>query len=180
MAPMAEAEEAVDAAQRATRSLVITGLMLGVGLMAALDTVLFHQILQWHNFYAHTNDHWRIVSDGLLHFATTTLLFLGALRLWDDRAVLRGTEQGRAFAGVIVLGMGAFQLFDGTIDHLLLQLHPVRENVSPIWPYDLAWNAAALLMIVVGWLLWRSGRPAVLPRAEADRAPGHGPRRAEA
>ena len=165
----AEQHWTADDTRRATRSLVITGLMLGVGLMAALDTVLFHQILQWHNFYVHADDYWRIASDGLLHFATTTLLFLGALRLWDDRRLLRGTEHGRAFAGVIVFGMGAFQLFDGVVDHLILRLHPVREGVETTLPYDLAWNAAAGGLLLVGAWLWRSAQPAVRSRAEPDR-----------
>ena len=146
-----------DGARTATWALLVDGLLLGVGLMGALDTVLFHQILQWHNFYVHADEYWRIASDGLLHLATTTLLFLGALRLWDDRRLLSGAG-GRTFAAAIILGMGAFQLFDGTVDHLLFRFHPPREGASPRWPYDVAWNASALLMLAVGWLLWRRAR----------------------
>jgi uncharacterized membrane protein len=139
----------------ATRSLQWTGILLGIGLMASLDTVVFHLVLRWHNFYVHTTDYWRIVSDGLLHLATTILLFVGAARLWTDRRLLAMAGRGRAFVAYTLFGMGGFQLFDGIVLHLVLALHPVREGVANILPYDVAWNASAILILLIGWLIWR-------------------------
>ena len=141
--------------QQATRSLVWTGSLLGIGLVASLDEVVFHQLLQWHNFYVHTTDYWRIFSDGLLHLATTILLVISAVRLWTDRRLLARAGHWRAFLAGTLFGMGGFQLFDGIVDHMILQLHPIREGVAPLWPYDVAWNAFALLLLLAGWFVWR-------------------------
>lgn len=146
-----------DAAAR--RSLLVTAACLGVGVMGAADEIVFHQLLQWHNFYVHTTAQWRIVSDGIFHLATATLLFVGALRLWHGPRPPRTPARDRRFWGALLLGAGGFQLFDGTVNHKLLALHPVREGVENALPYDLAWIGSALVLLAAGWLLVR-GAPA--------------------
>jgi uncharacterized membrane protein len=147
---------ALDAHQRnaARRSILISGLLLGVGLMGAIDTIVFHQLLQWHHLYVHTTAFWRIFSDGLIHIGTTTLLLLGALRLWRDRRLLAGATRADLL-GATLLGMGGFQIFDGTVFHKVLHVHPVREGVANLLPYDLAWNLAGLALWIAGVLIWR-------------------------
>jgi uncharacterized membrane protein len=143
--------------ERARRSVLVTGLLLGIGLMGAIDTIVFHQFLQWHNFYVYTTQYWRIVSDGIIHTFTITMLFVGAILLWRNRRDLLGASR-YLFIGAILLGMGGFQLFDGTIFHMVLQIHPVREGVANQLPYDFAWNATALAILIVGWIIWRRNR----------------------
>lgn len=138
----------------ALSSVLRTGVILGVGSAMALDEILFHQLLQWHNLYVHTTQPGRITSDGLLHLLSYALLAVGAYRLW--RADLAAPRSGPALLAGILMGLGGFNLYDGTIQHKLLQLHPVREGVENQLPYDLAWNAVALLTLAAGWLLWRS------------------------
>jgi uncharacterized membrane protein len=145
---------------RAERSVLLTGVILGVGVVGSLDEIVLHQVLQWHNFYVDTSDRWRIVIDGVFHFVMAALLFAGALRLWDGRRDLGALGAGRALAAGILLGMGGFNLFDGTVNHKLLQVHPVREGVSPQWPYDIVYNALAIALLLAGWLLWRGVRSA--------------------
>ena len=124
--------------------------------MGVLDTVIFHQFLQWHNFYVHTTTYWRIVSDGALHLALAALMVFAAVSLFVRRREFSGVVQARrTFGAGFLLGMGGFQLFDGIVDHKVLQLHPIREGVANQLPYDLAWNAAAIALLVAGWLLWR-------------------------
>jgi uncharacterized membrane protein len=142
----------------ATRSLLWTGVLLGVGLIGTLDEVVLHQLLQWHNFYVHTTEFWRTVSDGLFHLFSSALLFAGAMRLWTQRRLLASVGQARPLAAGIFLGMGGFNLYDGTIQHKVLQLHPVREGVENQLPLDLAFNGMALGLLAVGWILWRSVR----------------------
>ena len=132
------------------------GLYLGIGAMGAIDEIVFHQLAQWHHFYVHTDLHGQIVSDGLLHLFTLAMLVLGAFLLWDRRRLIAGVPGGRPFVAGILLGMGGFQLFDGTVNHKLLRLHQIREGVDNLLPYDLAWNAAALLGLLAGWLLLRT------------------------
>lgn len=131
------------------------GLVLGVGVAGTLDEVLFHQLLQWHNFFVHTTEQWRIVSDGLFHLFSAAMLYAGALLLWRARERIASFRDARALVAGTLMGAGAFNFYDGTVQHKLLQLHPVREGVENILPYDIAWNLAALVIFAVGWALWR-------------------------
>jgi len=137
------------------RAVLWTGLLLGIGLVGTLDEVVLHQLLQWHNFYVHADQHWRLVSDGLFHLVSSTLLFVGALRLWYGRRSFARAGRGRRLAAGIVLGMGGFNLYDGLVQHKVLQLHPVREGVVNQLPYDLAFNGLAMLLLLIGWWLLR-------------------------
>jgi uncharacterized membrane protein len=152
----------------------LAGVPLGIGLIGALDTIVFHKLLQWHTFYVDADEFWRIFSDGLLHAFTLSMLFFGAYRLWEDRRTLAQVAGDRLFWGSVLLGGGAFQLFDGVVNHKLLRLHPVREGASNVLLYDLAWIASAVLILMAGWLLWRSGQPPrahVEPRPRRNRSP---------
>ena len=154
---------------RGRRALLWTGVLLGVGVVGSLDQILLHQLLQWHNFYVHTTEFWRIFSDGLFHLLSAALLVAGALRLWAQRDLISGARDGRPLAAGIFLGMGGFNLYDGTIQHKLLQLHPVREGVENQLPYDLAFNGVALLLLVIGWTLWRGLRAEAGDARQAPR-----------
>lgn len=139
------------------QSLLQTGLILGVGIVSTLDEVILHQLLQWHNFYVHTHSFGRILSDGLFHLWGSGLLVLGAYRLWRDRADLRRSGALIISAGIL-LGMGGFNLWDGVVHHKLLRIHPVREGVANILPYDLGFIGIALLLLVLGGALLRGRR----------------------
>lgn len=139
---------------RADTASLWAGVLLGIGVAGTLDGVILHEFLQWHNFYVHTTRFWRIFIDGAFHLFSGAMLLLGALRLWALRGRI-GQACGRALAAGIFLGAGGFNLYDGTIQHKVLRLHPVRERVPNQLPYDLAFNAVALLLLLAGWLLWR-------------------------
>ena len=132
-----------------------TGVVLGIGLVGTLDEVLLHQLLQWHNLYVHTTPFWRTFVDGLFHLACASLLVCGALRLWASRGEPAEAGDGRRLLGGMLLGMGGFNLYDGTVQHKLLRLHPVREHVENQLPYDLAFVGIALALLAGGWALSR-------------------------
>jgi uncharacterized membrane protein len=136
------------------RRSVLTGVMLGVALMAAVDEIVFHQLLGWHHFYDRSTPDISLLSDGLLQTAYLVLLVAGFFWFADLRR--RGTLARRSAWGGFVLGLGAFHLFDGIVDHKLLDLHEIRYGVD-VLPYDLAWNGAALVLLLLGAaMLWRS------------------------
>lgn len=139
-------------------------LLVGIGIMAAVDEIVFHQILRWHHFFDLATSTVGIVSDGLLHAVELVFIVLGFFLLLDQRR-RQTLDPSWAWAGGII-GMGAFQLFDGIVDHKLLRLHQIRY-VDDLIYYDVAWNVAALVLILTGSAL------ALRARARA-RASGAG------
>ncbi len=124
--------------------------------MAAVDEIVFHQILHWHHFYDRSTTGIGLLSDGLLHTAELLGLVAGFF-LHADLRRRRALAPRHARAGFL-LGLGAFQLFDGIVDHKLLRLHQIRYRVD-VTPYDWAWNIAGLLLLLIGAALAvRAGR----------------------
>jgi uncharacterized membrane protein len=140
--------------RRGSRNL-LSGALLGIGFAAFVDEAVFHQLLHWHHFYDKSTTSVGLVSDGLFHafswFATVAGLFLLAdLRRWS------AFWRGRWWSGLL-LGAGVFQLYDGIVQHRLLELHQIRYDVD-VTPYDLAWNVVALALIAAGVVAYhRSG-----------------------
>src|SRR3712207_9399705 len=81
------------------RQLLATGIILGIGLVGSLDEVVLHQLLQWHNFYVHTTEYWRIFIDGLFHAFSAAMLFAGAMRLWSQRRAIGSLTAARPLGG---------------------------------------------------------------------------------
>ncbi|MFD9435957.1 DUF2243 domain-containing protein [Streptomyces sp. NPDC060002] len=128
------------------RSMAAAALM-GAAVMAAVDEIVFHQILHWHHFYDRSTADVGLLSDGLLHTAEL-LALVAAFFLYADLRRRRTLAPAHARAGFF-LGLGVFQLFDGIVDHKLLRLHQVRYGVD-VTPYDWAWNLGGLILLLVG------------------------------
>jgi uncharacterized membrane protein len=144
------------AASADRRRLMVSGLLLGAGAMGAVDEIVFHQLLHWHHFYDRASGAAGLVSDGLLHAATWSATVAGLALLADVR-------RRRAFApmrwwGAVLVGAGGFQLWDGVVDHKVLRVHQVRYGVD-LAGYDLAWIAAAVVLLAAGAVLLRRDRP---------------------
>jgi uncharacterized membrane protein len=152
------------------RPLIAAGTLLGLGLGGFVDGILFHQILQVHNMLsarypktgvdaatALVNIEINMFWDGLFHAATWTMTALGLALLW--RVVRRRDVplSTRTFVGSLALGWGVFNLVEGLIDHELLGIHHVVENGRHL-PWDLAFLASGVVLILLGWFTIRSGR----------------------
>lgn len=131
------------------------GILIGIGIMAAVDEIVFHQILAWHHFIDGSTPAFGLLTDGLLH-AAELLILVGGFFLLADLQRRQALARRHARAGFL-LGAGGFQLFDGIVDHKILGLHQIRY-VEPLWPYDLAWNGAALIVLLAGLILLRRAR----------------------
>ncbi|CAM4268012.1 DUF2243 domain-containing protein [Paenibacillus tarimensis] len=127
-----------------------SGFLFGIGLVAFIDEAVFHQLLHWHHFYDRSTTAVGLVSDGLFH-ALSWFATIGGLFLFAD---LRRREalQLQAWLGAVLLGSGAFQLYDGVVHHKLMRIHQIRY-VDNVLVYDWAWNIAAVLLIAGGWFL---------------------------
>ena len=139
----------VPAARHRTRN-AWSGALFGIGTAAFVDETVFHQLLHWHHFYDRSTSTAGLVSDGVFHafgwFAVVASLFLLAdLR---RRAALSTVR----WVGGALTGAGAFQLYDGTVQHKLLRLHQIRYDVD-LLPYDLAWDVVAVVLLGVGVVL---------------------------
>ncbi|MES1932502.1 hypothetical protein T35B1_07826 [Salinisphaera shabanensis T35B1] len=144
-----------------TRATIQSGLLIGIGLMAAIDEIVFHQLLAWHHFVDARSGAFALFSDGLLHAAELLLLTAGAFMarsLLYERTFAPGH-----FRAALLLGAGGFQVFDGVVDHKILGLHQVRY-VDPVWPYDVAWIGAGLLILLAGMLALRNARRRSAPQ----------------
>lgn len=127
---------------------IISGFLFGLGLVAFIDEAIFHQILQWHHFYDKSTTSVGLLSDGIFHvfswFATVGALFLVA----DLRR--RGAFLYPLWQGSVLLGSGAFNLYDGLIQHKIMRIHQIRY-VDNLLIYDVIWNALAASLILIGF-----------------------------
>lgn len=121
--------------------------LLGVGSMAAVDEIVFHQLLRWHHFFDRAGGDVGLISDGLLHSAELLAIGAGFFLMLD--AHRRGRVSPPIALSGVLIGLGLFQLWDGTIDHKVLKVHQIRYDVD-LLPYDIIWNAAGALMLVAG------------------------------
>lgn len=128
--------------------------LVGVGMMAAVDEIIFHQLLQWHHFFDHSTPTIGIVSDGLLHAVELIAIVAGFFSL-ADLARKEALMPSWAWAGAF-LGAGGFQLVDGLINHKLLRIHQIRYGVD-LFLYDLTWNLAGIVLLLIGfWIRARA------------------------
>ncbi|MFD9791945.1 DUF2243 domain-containing protein [Streptomyces sp. NPDC059070] len=137
---------------------VTSGVLVGVGTAAFVDETVFHQLLHWHHFYDRSTSGVGLVSDGLFH-AFGWLAIVAGLYLYADLRRRSAFAHGTWWAGFL-LGLGGFQLYDGTFQHKGLRLHQIRYGVD-LAPYDWTWNSLAVLFLVAGAVL--------LVRARAGR-----------
>jgi uncharacterized membrane protein len=129
---------------------MVVAAMIGAGLMAAVDEILFHQVLGWHHFFDRSTPSVGLLSDGLLHAGELVAVVAGFF-MYADLRRRHALHTTGAWAGFF-LGAGDFQLFDGLVDHKLLRVHQIRYGVD-LLPYDLAWNLGAAALLAVGLAL---------------------------
>lgn len=130
----------------------------GIGAVLVFDLIVLHQVLAWHHFYDRSTPLVGLASDGFLH-AFELLCLVGGLYAL---AILRGEGRlhvRKAVAGALI-GAGGFAIFDGIVFHKALRLHQLRY-VDELWIYDLAWNGAGGVLLLVGCVMaLRLRRPA--------------------
>ncbi|HEX8504357.1 MAG TPA: DUF2243 domain-containing protein [Hymenobacter sp.] len=144
--------------------LIAAGLLLGAGLGGFVDGIVLHQILQWHNMLsnqlppdnlvaAKVNMYW----DGVFHAAVWVMTAVGLRLLWGALTRPDVPRSGRTLWGALLLGWGLFNVIEGVIDHQILGLHHVQEYTTNKLPWDLAFLAFGVLLLLSGWGLVRAG-----------------------
>jgi uncharacterized membrane protein len=138
--------------------------VMGLGLGGFLDGIVLHQILQWHHMLTDAGDHpsttvagleANTLADGFFHLGTWLLVAAAMLLL------LRSWQRGelappwRLHFGMLLAGWGAFNLVEGLVDHQLLGLHHVRDDLGAPLGWDLAFLLLGALMVGIGLALAR-------------------------
>lgn len=144
----------------------LPALLAGIGLGGFLDGIVLHQMFQWHHMLTGTESQpmttvagleANTLADGFFHLATWVCV---AAAIWlGHRAWRRGERPGswRTMIGLALVGWGAFNLVEGIVDHHLLGVHHVRDDLGAPLGWDLAFLAFGALLVGGGLLLARAG-----------------------
>jgi uncharacterized membrane protein len=146
----------------------LPGFLMGVGLGGFVDGIVLHQILQWHHLLTGDNGgkpadtvaglEANTLADGFFHVATWVVVVIAMLmtvRLWQRGEL---APPWRGHIGMLLAGWGVFNVVEGVIDHHVLGIHHVRDDLGAPIGWDLGFLALGALLIVVGPVLARSGK----------------------
>jgi len=134
--------------------------VLGFGFSGLVDVLVLHHVLQWHHLLSgvypmdtlaglRTN----ILADGLFSLGMLVVMSAGAGLLWRAERTASAPLAGRPLAGVAVIGLGVFDVFDVVVDHMLLDLH---QPLSRGGQYNFHWLVVSLLFVGVGYYVYRT------------------------
>jgi uncharacterized membrane protein len=153
-----------------------SGLLLGLGLGGFVDGIVLHQILQWHHMVSAETAPTTLaglelntLADGFFHLATWVLVVAASI------TSITAWRQGRLapswsfHAGLVLTGWGIFNLVEGLIDHQLLGVHHVRDDLGAPLSWDLGFLVSGVLLIAGGRLLHRRGARGLHRRTAGDR-----------
>jgi uncharacterized membrane protein len=144
-----------------------SGLLYGLGLGGFVDGIVLHQILQWHHMVSHVERYpvttvsgleINTLADGLFHVATWLLVLAASV------AALTAWRKGRLAPswsfhfGLVLTGWGIFNVVEGLIDHQILGVHHVRDDLGAPLSWDIGFLAFGILLITGGWMLHKKGR----------------------
>ena len=145
---------------------MLPGLLFGLGFGGFVDGIVLHEILQWHHMISGAQSsetlaglELNVVADGFFHVVTWLLVMAGSIM------TLVSWRQGRLAPtwsfhfGLLVAGWGFFNVVEGLIDHQLLGVHHVRDDLGA----PLSWDIGFL---VFGVHTDRCGVGALPPRFE--------------
>lgn len=139
-------------------------MLVGIGLGGFVDGIVLHQILQWHHLVSDVSDYpvttvagleVNTMADGFFHVGAW-LVVVGAtivtVAQWQQE---RLAPSWTFHLGGILVGWGLFNLVEGVVDHHLLSVHHVRDDLGGPLGWDLGFLAVAVLLIGAGWTLLR-------------------------
>jgi uncharacterized membrane protein len=146
------------------RPVTLPGVVIGVGLGGFLDGIVLHQILRWHHMLSAVlppttmqNMEVNMVFDGYFHAGAWLITLVGVVLLWSAGRRGRLLPGGLAFAGQLVFGWGVFNLVEGLVDHQLLGVHHVRDDLGAPIGWDIGFLAFGALLIAAGLAMAKSG-----------------------
>jgi uncharacterized membrane protein len=146
---------------------LLPALLMGIGFGGFVDGILFHQVLQWHHMLTSEGccssatvgaleDN--TLADGLFHVATWIFVLAGtilAARAWQRGEL---APPWRTHFGGLLMGWGIFNVVEGVIDHQILGIHHVRDDLGGPVGWDIGFLLFGAALVAFGWVLVQSGR----------------------
>ncbi|MEZ0339080.1 DUF2243 domain-containing protein [Mycobacterium sp. pV006] len=140
------------------------GLLLGLGFGGFVDGIVLHEILQWHHMVSSAESpdtlsglQHNVMADGFFHVGTWLLVMAGSITTVVSWRRGRLAPSWSFHFGLLLAGWGIFNVVEGTVNHLLLGVHHVRDDLGAPLSWDIGFLAFGVLQIVAGWLLYRHG-----------------------
>jgi uncharacterized membrane protein len=140
-------------------------LLMGLGLGGFVDGIVLHQILQWHHMLTGEQGgepmstvaglEANTLADGFFHVATWIMVVVASwliLRAWQEGEI---APPWRAHFGMLLAGWGIFNVVEGLVDHELLGIHHVRDDLGGPIGWDLGFLLLGVLLVVGGLALAR-------------------------
>jgi uncharacterized membrane protein len=152
----------------------LSGLLYGLGLGGFVDGIVLHQLLQWHHMVSHVDDYppttlagleVNTMADGFFHLASWFLVLAASITTIVQWRKGRLAPSWSFHFGLVLTGWGIFNVVEGLIDHHLLGVHHVRDDLGAPLSWDLGFLAFGVLLIVGGWWLHRRGLVELRDRA---------------
>jgi uncharacterized membrane protein len=146
------------------------GLLYGLGLGGFVDGIVLHQILQWHHMVSDTAGHpmttlsgleVNTLADGFFHVATWLLVVAASVLTLVQWREGRLAPSWSFHVGLVLAGWGVFNVVEGLVDHQLLGVHHVRDDLGGPVSWDVGFLVFGALLLVVGWALHRRGAATV-------------------
>lgn len=140
------------------------GLLSGIGFGGFVDGILLHQMLQWHHLVSDVEPTTTVagleantLADGFFHAVTWCVLVVAwvvTIRQWRAG---RLAPSRRFHLGAVLAGWGAFNLVEGLVDHQLLGIHHVRDDLGAPLAWVLGFLVVSAALLLAGWGLLRRG-----------------------
>jgi uncharacterized membrane protein len=163
----------------------VSGLLYGLGLGGFIDGIVLHQILQWHHMVSDLSRYpvstiagleVNTLADGFFHVSTWVLVLVASIAAITAWRQGRLAPNWRFHFGLVLTGWGIFNVVEGLIDHQILGVHHVRDDLGGPLSWDIGFLIFGVLLIVGGWSLHKAGLRALERRALTTRQPGVPPR----
>jgi uncharacterized membrane protein len=160
-----------------------SGLLYGLGLGGFVDGIVLHQVFQWHHMVSHVDGYptdtvagleVNTLADGFFHVATWLLVLAASI------TAIRAWRRGRLAPswsfhfGLVLAGWGIFNLVEGVVDHHVLGVHHVRDDLGAPLSWDLGFLALGVVLLAGGWWLHRRGLAAMEERSTSPSLQGAG------
>jgi uncharacterized membrane protein len=107
----------------------------------------------WHRPDTVANIQLNTRADGWFHVGAYLTLALGVGLLWRATTVAGRRPHPDTFIAGLLLGGGGFNVLEGTLNHLLLGMHHVREGANSAI-YDIVFLLGALAILSAGAVIW--------------------------